>query len=394
MIVADTALGETPGTALDETSGPPLGAAAGPAGARAGVTLDANATERLRPAARDAAIAALESANPASVHAPGRAARRILEDSRERIARAFGADPDDVVLCSGGTEANAIALHGLRAGRRVLVGATEHDCVHAAAGPSAITIPVDRHGVADLDALAALLAADGTPALVALMAANNETGVLHPLAAIASLCARHGALLHVDAVQAAGRLDLASLLDEGATSLALSGHKMGALPGAGALLLGRGRTLGAALIGGAQELGRRGGTPGLPAIASWAAIADATPPDTLGTLRDAIEARATAAGAIVCGAGAARLPNTTCLALPGRSAASQVIALDLAGFAVSAGAACSSGRVSRSHVLDAMGLGPLAGEAIRASLSWSTTEADAMSFADAYARMAARASRA
>ncbi|MGH7040690.1 MAG: aminotransferase class V-fold PLP-dependent enzyme, partial [Acetobacteraceae bacterium] len=191
--------------------------------------LDANATEPLRPEARAALLAALADAgNPASVHADGRAARRILEDAREAIASAFGARPAGVVFTSGATEANALALHAFGAGRRIVVGATEHDSVLAAA-PDAQRLPVDRHGVADLDALAALLPAG--PALVALMAANNETGTLQPLAAAAALCRRFGAWLHVDAVQAAGRipLDLAAL---GAHSLALSGHKLGGPMGA------------------------------------------------------------------------------------------------------------------------------------------------------------------
>ena len=356
--------------------------------------LDANASEPLRPEARAAVLAALaEPGNPASVHADGRAARRILEDAREAIARAFGANPAGVVFTSGATEANALALHAFAPGRRIIVGATEHDSVRAAA-PDAHRLPVDRDGVADLDALAVLLA-DG-PALVALMAANNETGTIQPIAAAAALCRRFGAWLHVDAVQAAarGEVDLAGL---GAHSLALSGHKLGGPMGAGALLLGPDAPAPRPLLpGGGQERGWRAGTPPLPAIAGFAAAvraAAAVPadtPDRLAGLRLVIERAAVGAGAVVCGAGAPRLANTTCLALPGVRADAQVIALDLAGIAVSAGAACSSGKVTASHVLAAMGLGPLASQAIRVSLPWNASAADAAAFADAYPRIAAR----
>lgn len=352
--------------------------------------LDANATEPLRPVARAATLAALDvTGNPSSVHAAGRAAWRIVEAARESLATRFGGRTADLVFTSGATEANALALHALGTGRRLIIGATEHDAVRAAA-PGAAILPVDRDGVADLDALAALLA-EGGAALVCLMAANNETGTLQPVPEAAALCRRHGARLHVDAVQAAGRIpvDLAAL---GAHSLALSSHKLGGPMGAGALLLAPELTDIAPLIrGGGQERGRRGGTQAVPAIAGFAAAAaDAGNAVRLAPLRDAIERLAVAAGAEVCGGGAPRLPNTTCLALPGVRADAQVIALDLAGIAVSAGAACSSGKVAASHVLAAMGLGALAGQAIRVSLPWNATEADVVAFADAYPRMAAR----
>ncbi len=351
--------------------------------------LDANAAEPLRPAARAALLAALEQVgNPSSVHAPGRAARRLLEEARESLAAGFGARPADVVFTSGGTEADALALHAFAPGRRVIIGATEHDAIRAAV-PDAEILPVDRSGVADLAALESMLEAGG-PALVALMLANNETGVLHPIAEAARICRRFGALLHVDAVQAAGRVpvDLSAL---GAASLALSSHKLGGPTGAGALLLApeaavHFRPL---IEGGGQEQGRRGGTPSVAAIAGFAAAARDTPP-ALKPLRDEAEQAACAAGAIVLGAGAPRLDNTTSLALPSVKAETQVIALDLAGVAVSAGAACSSGKVAESHVLKAMGAGALAGQAIRVSLPWNATIADVRHFASAYAEMAAR----
>jgi cysteine desulfurase len=232
--------------------------------------------------------------------------------------------------------------------------------------------------------------AEAGPALVALMAANNETGVLHPLAAVAELCRRHGALLHVDAVQAAGRVDV----PDGWDSLAISGHKLGGPCGAGALLLRPGLDVAPLIAGGGQERGRRGGTEPLPAIAGMAAaLAEATPEAAmrLAGLRDAIEAGAV--GAMVAGAGAARLPNTTCLVLPGVAAETQVIALDIAGFRVSAGAACSSGKVARSPVLQAMGFGEDAGCGIRVSLPWNAPEDAAERFLVAWAAMRDRLSR-
>jgi len=351
------------------------------------IYLDANATEPLRPQARAAVLAALDAVgNPSSIHAAGRGARRLLEDARSRIAARFGMAAADVVFTSGGTEANALALAGLSGGRRVIIGATEHDAVRAAA-PGAAVLPVSRAGAADLSALEQLLA-EG-PGLLCLMMANNETGVLHPVAEAALLCRQYGALLHVDAVQAAGRM--AFTLDGlGADSVALSGHKLGGPPGAGALLLRAGLDVQALIAGGGQERGRRGGTPALPAIAGFAAALDHDQDmAAMARLRDRAEAAACAAGAIVCGGGA-RLPNTTCLARPGVRADTQVIALDLAGIAVSAGAACSSGKVARSHVLLAMGLGELAGCAIRVSLPWNATEADVDAFATAYAALPAR----
>jgi cysteine desulfurase len=354
--------------------------------------LDANATQALRPAAREAMVAALDIAgNPSSVHKAGRAARRSLEDSREQIARRFGGRPEDLVFTSGGTEADALAIHAMRANRRLIISAIEHDAVRAAAAGAAV-VPVGADGVADIAALDALLR-DGIPSLVCLMLANNETGVVQPISDAAAVCRRHGAVLHVDAVQAAGRMpvDLAAL---GAHSLAVSSHKLGGPAGAGALLLAPDAPFAAALIaGGGQERGRRGGTPAVALIAGFAGAAAAGADDDLARvagLRDAAETAAVQAGAVVCGDPARRLPNTTCLALPGVKADAQVIAFDLEGIAVSAGAACSSGKVATSHVLQAMSLGALAGQAIRVSLPWNVAQADIDAFAEAYPRVAAR----
>lgn len=344
--------------------------------------LDANATEPLRPAAREAVIAALDlPGNPSSIHADGRAARQLLESARHRIATRFGAQPRDLVFTSGATEANALAVQGLGRGRRVLAGATEHPAVlRAASGIE--TVPVLPDGRIDLAALEAQLAA-GPPALVCLMAANNETGVFHPLREALEICRRHDALLHVDAVQAAGRVPV-SLRDLGADSLAISAHKLGGPKGIGALLLRPGLDLPAMLPGGGQERGRRGGTEALPAIAGFAAAveaADEAQAGRLAALRDAIEA---GAAVPVIGAGSPRLPNTTCLLLPGVPAETQVIALDLAGIRVSSGSACSSGKVGPSPVLRAMGLEREAACAIRVSLPWNAPEETPARFLEAY----------
>jgi cysteine desulfurase len=359
--------------------------------------LDANASEPIRPPALTAIQEALRvTGNPSSVHGAGRAARSVLEDAREALAALYETAPGNLIFTSGGTESDTLAIHALGGARRVIAASIEHDAIRAAA-PNAEPLPVDRHGVADMDALEAMLR-DGPPSLVCLMLANNETGVIQPVAAAAELCRRHGALLHTDAVQAAGRMPL-SLAALGAHSLAISSHKLGGPAGAGALLLAQDAEIAAPLIpGGGQERGRRGGTPPVAIIAGFAAAAAAARSDldtssitnALAALRDRAEAAAIAEGAFVCGGGAPRLPNTACLALPGVRADAQVIALDLEGIAVSAGAACSSGKVRTSHVLTAMGLGALAGEAIRVSLPWNTARADIDAFAAAYARMAAR----
>jgi len=350
--------------------------------------LDANATEPLRPEARAAVLRALDlGGNASSVHGGGRTARAMIEAARVEIARRAGVESQQVVFTSGGTEANALALHGLGAGRRILAGATEHAAILAAA-PGAELIPVRPEGTLDLDALEGLLRA-GPPALVCAMAANNETGVRHPLEEIRALCTAHGALLHVDAVQEA-RLGIPR-----ADSLALSAHKLGGPPGAGALLLAPGLHLPPLIAGGGQERGRRGGTEALPAIAGFgAAIACPHDEARIAALRDAIEAgiRDIAPEAVIAGQAAPRLPNTSLILLPGAPAETQVIALDLMGVRVSAGAACSSGKVARSHVLAGMGFGELAGCGIRVSLPWNAPADAPERFLAAWAAMRARLS--
>lgn len=355
--------------------------------------LDGNATEPLRPAARAALIEILaRPGNPSAVHADGRRARSALESAREIVAARFGAASADVVFTSGGTESDTLAIRSFGAGRRILASAIEHDAVLAAA-PEAALFGAGADGTADLGQLEALLRDGGGPALVCLMLANNETGVIQPVAEAARLCRAHGALLHVDAVQAAGRIPVV-LPALGAHSLAVSSHKIGGPAGAGALILAPDAPpLAAHLPGGGQERGRRGGTPALAAIAGFAAACtEAAAGDwaAIAALRDAAEQAARAAGAEIVGSRAPRLPNTASLVLPGVRADTQVIALDLAGVSVSAGAACSSGKVATSRVLAAMGFGDRAGQAIRISLPWNATAEHITAFARAYAAMAAR----
>jgi len=362
------------------------------------VYLDHNASAPLKPGVKAAVAAALDLiGNPSSVHGHGRAVRRAVEEARARVAALAGTAPTRVVFTAGGTEANNLALRGFP-GRRLFVSAVEHDSVLGAA-PDAARIPVDSQGVADLPALERLLEGGG-PALVSLMLVNNETGVIQPVAEAARLAHARGALLHCDAVQAAGRrpLDLAEL---GADLLTLSAHKIGGPAGIGALLLAEGVEPEPLLLGGGQERRRRAGTENLLGIAGFGAaaalaLADMAAAHGLAALRDDLEARALAAvpAARAMGAGAPRVGNVTCLALPGVPGETQVMALDLAGIAVSAGSACSSGKVKASHVLRAMGAdGSLAGSAVRVSLGWDSTAEDVERFLAAWTTMARRLGR-
>jgi cysteine desulfurase len=361
--------------------------------ARTETYLDWNATTPLRPEAA-AAMSAMfaRCGNPSSVHRWGRAARQAIERARSAVAALLDAPSEGVVFVSGGTEANHLALLG--AGRdRVLVSAVEHDSVLRAV-PQAEPIPVDQDGVVVLDALDRLLAADPRPALVSVMFANNETGVLQPAAAIGAVARTHGALFHCDAVQAAGKIAL-DAQTIGADFVTLSAHKLGGPPGVGALVVIGELELRPLLRGGGQEHGRRAGTENLAGISGFAAAAVAATEeiavyDRVRALRDALEAElaAIAPEAVVLGAAAPRLPNTAAIAMPGVAAETQVIALDLDGVMVSAGAACSSGKVGPSHVLEAMGVSPdLVGSTIRVSLGWDSSEADVAHFLRAWTRL-------
>lgn len=362
------------------------------------VYLDYNSGAPVRPEVAAAMAEALvEPGNPSSVHAFGRAARARLEAARRQLAALVGADPAGIVFTSGGTEANALALRGC--GRsRLLVSAIEHPSVLDAAA-EAERVPVTPAGVVDLEALDRSLAASSRPALVSLMLANNETGIVQPVAEAARIIHARGAWLHCDAAQAAGRIRV-SLPELGADILTVSAHKMGGPAGAGALILAEsGRTLAPILLGGGQERRRRAGTENVAGIVGLGVAArlagdDLAAADTtcgIGALRDRLERGATGLvpDAMVIGAGVERLPNTSCLVLPGVEGRTQVMALDLAGVAVSAGAACSSGKVAPSHVLAAMGLEDgVRGSAIRVSLGWSSGPADVDAFLAAWADLA------
>ena len=366
-----------------------------------GAYLDYNATAPARPeSAAAAAAAAAIGGNPSSVHRYGRLARGVIDRARDQVAALVGADAEDVVFTSGGTEANALAIHSLVAcgTGRLLVSAVEHDSVLAAARNAGVgheLIPVGRDGVIDLGALDALLGEGACG--VAVMLANNETGAMQPVAEAARLAHSRGAHFHCDAVQGPGRIavDFAAL---GADTLALSAHKIGGLHGAGALVARDVGGLAPLQRGGGQERGLRAGTENVPGIAAFGAAAAESSGETstaarIEALRDDLErrVRAAAPGVRVFADGVRRLANTSCFALAGLAAETQVIALDLAGVAVSAGAACSSGKVSPSHVLRAMGATEAeATAAIRVSLGWASTAADVDRFVAAWSEFVAR----
>jgi len=357
------------------------------------VYLDWNATTPLRPEARAAMEAAWDlSGNPSSVHAEGRHARRLVEEARTSIAAAVGAPARSVVFTSGGTEANALALTpGLRRGseapvERLLVSAVEHASVLAGGRfrPEAIrSVGVTRSGVLDIDGLRAALE-DGAPALVSVMLANNETGALQPVAEASEMVHAAGGVLHVDAIQALGKIavDIQAL---GADLLTVSAHKIGGPKGVGAVILAEGLAgLEPLLRGGGQEMGRRAGTENVVGIAGFGAAVRASvgvldsDAARLEDFRNSLErGLKQQEGIIVFSEDAKRLPNTTLFTVPGLKAETAVIGFDLAGIAVSSGSACSSGKVQPSHVLEAMGFGPdIAQGAVRLSLGWSTTSAD------------------
>ena len=338
--------------------------------------LDHNATSPLRPAAFETMTEALRiGGNPSSVHAAGRKARAVVDKARYEVATLVGSLPAEVVFTSGGTEANNMAIAG--SGRRVVVSAVEHDSVLSAA-PAARRIAVDRRGVVDLATLERLLAGD-EPALVSVMLANNETGVVQPIAEVVRVARKAGALVHCDAVQAAGKM-VVDVHGLGVDYLSLSAHKLGGPTGVGALVVRSGAPFIGDRRGGGQESRRRAGTENVAGIVGFGAAAGEAGGDLpVGSLRDRMEAAllAVADGAKIFGAGVPRLTNTTCISMPHVKAETQVIALDLAGVCVSAGAACSSGKVQRSAVLLAMGVEDAVAEtAIRISLGWNSRSED------------------
>jgi cysteine desulfurase len=374
---------------------------------------DWNATAPLRDEARAALADALSvPGNPSSVHAEGRAARRLIETAREQVAALVGARPGDVFFTSSGTEANMLALTPAieiagdkRPRSKLLLSAIEHVSVRAGgrfAGDAIEELPVDAQGRLDLAALAAAVA-KSPRALVSLMLANNETGVIQPVAEAAAIVHAAGGLLHVDAAQAAGRIDcdIAAL---GADFLTLSAHKIGGPKGVGALARQSDdiHIPDPLIRGGGQERGLRAGTENVAGIAAFgAAVAvarrqRAAEAAHMLALRNQLEIglREIAPGTVIFGANAERLPNTTLFTVPGMKAETAVIAFDLEGVAVSSGAACSSGKVQSSHVLAAMGvLPPLTRGAVRVSLGWHTTGADIESFLNAWRKLASALSK-
>ncbi len=368
---------------------------------------DWNATAPLRPEAREAMVAALAlTGNASSVHAEGRAARQIIEIARQKVAALAGAEAKNVIFTSGATEANMLALTpalqvaGEKALRdRLLVSAIEHPSVRSGGRFPAGTVEeltVTNAGLLDLHALRRALALTERP-LVSVMLANNETGVIQPIAEIASIVHEAHGLLHVDAVQGAGRIDC-DIEALGADLLSLSAHKLGGPQGVGALIRRGDIHIAAPMItGGGQERGLRAGTENVAAIAGFgaacAAAGGARQADAvrMAQLRDMLEAgiKAATPEAVIFGANprflAPRLPNTTLVAVPGIKAETAIIAFDLSGIALSSGSACSSGRVQASHVLTAMGAdADLTSGALRLSLGWSTTQDDVNTLLNAW----------
>jgi cysteine desulfurase len=372
------------------------------------IYLDHNATSPLRAEAKKAAEHALSiGGNASSIHANGRAARALIENARVHVALLAGRRPEDVIFTSGGTEANALALWGAVQGAadagaritRLFVSAIEHGSVLAnaaalaerIAGLRLETIPVTGDGVANLDVLRESLREGKGRALIALMAANNESGVVQPVVEAAALARESGALLLVDAVQAAGKMTVPQ-----ADYVTLSAHKIGGPPGVGALILRDGAPFAAQILGGGQERGRRAGTENLAGIAGFGAAAEVAvrEPGCSVALRDRFEAglMSLAPDAVVFGAEAPRLANTSNFALPGLTAETALMALDLDGVMMSSGAACSSGKVKTSHVLQAMGVREeLARCALRASVGWNSAETDVDAALASLSRLLARA---
>lgn len=366
---------------------------------------DYNAGAPLRPEARAAMLAALEGrGNPSSVHADGRKARAAVEGAREAIAKGLGARAADVVFASGATEAAHLALEGAWAGgvRQLAVSEVEHECVFASARAldrDCAVLPVDARGVIDLAGLSRFAEAQKQPFLLALMLANNETGVIQPVAEASAIVHAAGGVLLCDACQGVGRIP-ATLENLGADYLLVSSHKLGGAPGAGVLAMACGVPFAPPRLGGGQERGRRPGTENIAAIAAMAAGLAASLAEReaeasrLEALRDAAEAalRAMRPDAVIFGEGSQRLANTSCFAVPGLRAETALIQLDMAGVRASSGAACSSGKVRASRALLAMGVAPTrASEALRISFGWASTEQDLELFLAAMATISAGA---
>ena len=365
---------------------------------------DYNATAPLRPEAKAAMIAALGlTGNPSSVHAAGRKARALVEGARETVAEAIGACRDDIAFVSGGTEAVQAPLRGVMRvleNGRTIASAIEHDSVSVLCdAPKAWK--TDASGVVNLiwlEAVVATLAADGVRPVVSLMLVNNETGVIQPVAEAADIVHKAGGLVHCDAIQALGKIPV-SIIDLEVDYLSLSAHKIGGPQGMGAFYVKPGAPFRAVQTGGGQEFGRRAGTENVAGIAGFAAAVTAATRgigiyQSLGEHRDRMEEKLKAAAPSlqIHGLDAPRVAGVSCFGVEGLPSETQIMGLDLAGFAVSAGSACSSGKVKPSRVLTAMGLDDTAARsAIRASFGWKTVWQDFDALAEAWIKMAARA---
>ncbi len=373
--------------------------------------LDYNATTPVRPEVIDSVCAAMATiGNSSSVHAEGRAARAIVEEGREKLRAFVNAPVNGVILTGGGTEAIHSALNGaVRSGavKRIFVSAIEHAAVPANAAETGVAVesfPVTNSGVADLDWLQDRLRGHYAPRdggfLVCLMFANNETGVIQPVAEAAAITHEKGGLLFVDAAQAVGKVAV-NFLMSGADLMAITAHKFGGPIGVGALIARPNLPLHPVMRGGGHESNRRAGTHNVPAIAGLGTACElgdqsiAKAP-ALGAMRDRMQIAAEDAGAVVWGKEAARLPGTLSMSAPGFSSQTQLMAMDLAGIAISSGSACSSGKTKPSHVLAAMGADEeLSKCGIRVSMGWNSTDDDVDAFCrawpEAYARVKARA---
>ena len=361
------------------------------------VYLDHNATSPMRPEARQSLLQALDlGGNPSSVHGEGRAARALVENARKTIADTLSVLPGMVIFTGVGTEANNFAIKGADV-ERIVISAIEHPCVVEAAeatGKPVHVIPSRADGIVDLAALRSILAKDTGRALVCLMLANNETGAIQPVREAAAIAREFGALVHCDAVQAYGKQPVNfTMLD--VDMMTLSAHKIGGPQGTGALIVRDGVTLKKFIHGGGQELGRRGGTENVPGIAGFAAAAMAASDNPLSVkeLRDQFESelKAVSPGVVIFSGNAERLENTCYFACPGVTAQTALIHLDLDGIAVSSGSACSSGKVTGSRVLAAMGVDDaLRACALRISFGWTSTPRDITAFMHSWQHLIAR----
>lgn len=347
------------------------------------IYLDYNATAPIKPAVRAAVVAVMDNVgNPSSVHGFGRAARRHVDEARVEVASMAGVKPAQVIFTGGGTEANNLALSGITAAQ-IITSSIEHDSV-LANSPNALRLPVNPDGVIDMMAAEEILRQAPAGSLISVMLVNNETGVLQPVGELASSAKKYGHKIHTDAVQAIGRmpLDFTAL---GVDAMTISAHKIGGPQGVGALIVGEKLALQAQQRGGRQEMNRRAGTENVAGIvgfgvAAGLAVGDLEIMPKLVALRDRLQQQLmniAGGDAVVIGAHAPRVATTLSIAMRGVSAETQVAAMDLAGVAVSAGSACSSGKVKASHVLRAMGYGDdVAGSALRISLGWATAVSD------------------